>query len=47
MVSISDQKELERVEKWAQDVLDVDKEKAKKLFQKSLKLCQEIIEKIV
>ncbi|OPB31344.1 Protein of unknown function (DUF2853) [Bartonella sp. AR 15-3] len=37
LVSTSDQKELERVEKWGQSVLDVDKENAKKLFQKLLK----------
>lgn len=34
LVSTSDQKELERVEKWAQSVLDVDKENAKKAVSK-------------
>ncbi|MDD9329532.1 MAG: DUF2853 family protein [Bartonella sp.] len=34
LVSTSDQKELERVEKWAKDVLDVDKENAKKAVAK-------------
>ncbi|AQX18146.1 Protein of unknown function (DUF2853) [Bartonella sp. A1379B] len=34
LVSTSDQKELERVVKWAQDVLDVDKENAQKAVAK-------------